>query len=127
MEDSTAITKNIESMERSLTTIAIEAWRFGKVFERVLLKLDAGEEKRYVGQLRWFVKKVEESMAEAELRIVNVEGHVFDPGIPATPLNIEDFDSEDSLVIDQMIEPIIIGEDGGIRRTGTITLRKVGS
>lgn len=126
MEESASTSKNAEVMQNSLTTIAMEAWRFGKVFERVLMKLDAGEQNRYVGQLRWFIKKIEESMAEAELRIVNVEGHSFDPGIAATPLNIEDFDAEDSLVVDQMLEPIIMGKNG-ILKTGTITLRKVES
>ena len=126
MEESASTSKNAEVMQNSLTTIAMEAWRFGKVFERVLMKLDAGEQNRYVGQLRWFIKKIEESMAEAELRIVNIEGHPFDPGIAATPLNIEDFDAEDSLVVDQMLEPIIMGKNG-ILKTGTITLRKVES
>lgn len=126
MEESASTSKNAEVMQNSLTTIAMEAWRFGKVFERVLMKLDAGEQNRYTGQLRWFIKKIEESMAEAELRIVNVEGHPFDPGIAATPLNIEDFDAEDSLVVDQMLEPIIMGKNG-ILKTGTITLRKVES
>ena len=126
MEESASTSKNAEVMQNSLTTIAMEAWRFGKVFERVLMKLDAGEQNRYAGQLRWFIKKIEELMAEAELRIVNVEGHHFDPGIAATPLNIEDFDAEDSLVVDQMLEPIIMGKNG-ILKTGTITLRKVES
>ena len=67
----------------------------------------------------------EESLTQAELRIVNVEGHPFDPGIAATPLNIDDFDAKDPLVIDQMLEPIIMGKDGLVK-TGTVTLRKVG-
>ena len=58
------------------------------------------------------------------MRIVNVESHAFDPGIAATPLNIEEFGSEDVLVVDQMLEPIIMGPDGVVR-TGTVTLRKV--
>lgn len=126
MEESTFISKNAEAMTGSLMTIAIESWRFSKVFERALMKLDAGEQNRYAGQLRWFVKKIEESLAEVELRIVNVEGHPFDPGIAATPLNIEDFAADDSLMVDQMLEPIIMGKDG-LLKTGTVTLRKVES
>jgi hypothetical protein len=126
MEESASTSKNAEVMKDSLMTIAMAAWRFGKVFERAISKLDAGEQSRYVGQLRWFIKKIEESLAEAELRIVNVEGHPFDPGIAATPLNIEDFEASDFLVVDQMLEPIIIGKDG-LLKTGTVTLRKVES
>jgi len=67
---------------------------------------------------------VEESLEEAGLRIVNVEGHPFDPGMAATPLNIEEFDANDTLIVDQMFEPIIMGKEGLVK-TGTVTLRKV--
>ncbi|HRT88452.1 MAG TPA: hypothetical protein P5296_17725, partial [Anaerohalosphaeraceae bacterium] len=93
-------------------------------YDRLLTKLDAGEQNRYKSQFRWFIKKVEEALERADMRIVNVEGHPFDPGMAATPLNIEEFDANDALIVDQMIEPIIMGKEGLIK-TGTVTLRKV--
>jgi hypothetical protein len=75
-------------------------------------------------RVRWFIKKVEEALEQAELRIVNVEGHPFDPGMAATPLNIEEFGDNDTLMVDQMLEPIIMGKEGLVK-TGTVTLRKV--
>lgn len=113
----------VEAMRDAVVTMAIESWRFGRVFDRLLLKLDAGEQNRYKNQFRWFIKKVEEALEEADLRIVNVEGHQFDPGIAATPLNIEEFDANDVLMVDQMLEPIIMGKEGLVK-TGTVTLRK---
>ena len=116
----------LKVLTRSLLDVAVESWRFGRLFDRLLLKLDAGEQGRYRGQFRWFQRKLEASLTDAGMRIVNVEGHAFDPGIAATPLNIEEFSSEDALVVDQMLEPIIMGPDGVVR-TGTVTLRKVKS
>ena len=113
-------------LTKSLLDVAVESWRFGKLFDRLLLKLDAGEQGRYRGQFRWFQRKLEDSLTDAGMRIVNVEGQGFDPGMAATPLNIEEFRSEDALVVDQMLEPIIMGPDGVVR-TGTVTLRKVES
>jgi len=113
-----------ETLTKSIIDMAFESWRFVKVFERVLTKLDAGEQARYKGQFRWFIKRIEESLTESGLRMVNVEGLPFDPGIAATPLNIDEFESDDSLVVDQMLEPIIMGNENVIR-TGTVTLRKV--
>ena len=109
---------------QSLTKMAVESWRIARVFDRMLTKLDAGEQTRYQSQLRWFIKKVEESLEEAGMSIVNVEGHPFDPGIAATPINIEEFDANDALIVDQMLEPIIMGKEGLVK-TGTVTLRKV--
>ena len=114
------------NLTKSLLDIAVESWRFGRLFDRLLTKLDAGEQGRYRGQLRWFERKLEESLNVAGMRVVNVEGHPFDPGMAATPLNIDEFDAQDALVVDQMLEPIIMGPEGLVR-TGTVTLRKVDS
>ena len=117
-------TGRIEMLTQVVIGMAVESWRFGKTYDRLLTKLDAGEQNRYKSQFRWFIKKVEEALEQADLRIVNVEGHPFDPGMAATPLNIEEFDANDALMVDQMIEPIIMGKEGLIK-TGTVTLRKV--
>lgn len=114
---------SLEDVTQSLIDMAVDSWRFSKVFERVLSKLDAGEQGRFRGQHRWFSKRVEESLTSIGLRVVNVEGQYFDPGIAATPLNIGDFSNDDQLMIDQMIEPIIMGRDGLVK-SGTVTLRR---
>ena len=106
--------------------VVVESWRFSRLFHRLLTKLDAGEQGRYRSQFQWFQRKLEESLTDAEMSIVNVEGQPFDPGVAATPLNIEEFKSDDSLIVDQMLEPIIMGPDG-VLRAGTVTLRKAES
>ena len=113
-------------LTKLLLDVAVESWRFGRLSDRLLQKLDAGEQGRYRRQFRWFQKRLEESLTDAGMQIVNVEGHAFDPGVAATPLNIDDFHSDDALVVHQMLEPIIMGPDGVVR-TGTVTLRKVES
>lgn len=112
-----------ESMQDGLIMMSVECWRFAKVFERLVTKLDAGEQSRYKSQYRWFIKKLEEALDSGELRIVNVEGQPFDPGLAVTALNIEEFEPRIPLVVDQMIEPIIMGRDG-IVKMGIVTLRK---
>lgn len=114
----------LEILTQVVIGMVVESWRFGRVFDRLLTKLDAGQQNRYKSQFRWFIKKVEEALEQADLRIVNVEGHPFDPGMAATPLNIAEFDAKDALMVDQMLEPIIMGREGLVK-TGTVTLRKV--
>lgn len=115
-----------QTVAKSLLDIAIESWRFGRVFERVLARLDAGEKGRYQGQFQWFRRKVEESLQSAGMRMVNVEGQPFEPGVAATPVNIADFQEDEALVIDQMLEPIIMGPEGVVR-TGIVTLKRAGT
>lgn len=113
-----------EQLEQSLIDVAVESWRFSRLFGKVVSKLDAGESGRYVNQLRYFQKKVEEVLEANGLKLVNVEGHPYDPGMAASALNLGDFGRDDALLVDQMLEPIIMGPTG-LRKQGTVMLRKV--
>ena len=113
-----------KNIKQSLIDIAVESWRFSRLFSRLLDKLDAGESSRYVNQHRFYLKRLDENLIQAGIRLVNVEGQVYDTGMAATALNAEDFDPDDNLVVDQMLDPIIMGEEGLVR-TGTVILRRV--
>ena len=110
--------------EQALVDLTVEGWRFARLFGRVLAKLDVAETARYASQLRFFTKKLQDSLAAAGLRLVDVEGTPFDAGLAATAVNIADFEPDDQLVVDHMLEPIIMGPDG-LRRQGCVMLRKV--
>jgi hypothetical protein len=109
----------------ALLDLAIEGWRIARLFSRVLTKLDAGDGARYANQVRYFVKRVEESLEAANLRLVNLEGQLYEAGFPATALNIGDFAPEDRLYVDQMLDPVIMGPQGVVK-TGTVMLGKAG-
>lgn len=113
-----------DELERSLIDMAVESWRFARLFSRLVSKLDAGDGTRYVNQLRYFQKKIEDSLEASGMKIVNVEGQPFDPGMAASAINIGDFGPDDVLLVDQMVEPIIMGSEG-LRKQGTVMLRKV--
>ena len=113
----------MEVNKDAIIRMVIETWRFRRIFDRLLTKLDLNDQKRYQTQLRWFEKKLEEFLEQVGWQIVDVQGHSFDPGMAATPLNIEDFDEEDSLIVDQMLEPIIM-EKEELVKTGTVMLKK---
>ena len=118
------IQNNSEVLFKSLIDISVESWRFSRLFARLLSKLDAGEGARYTSQYRYYLKRLEETLEGAGLTLVNVEGQPYDPGVAATALNIGDFGADDVLIVEQMIEPIIMGSEGLVRG-GTVMLRKV--
>lgn len=117
--------KNLEvdDLLESIKNLVVESWRFSKVFENVLVRCDLSDQEKYLSQYRWFAKKLEENLRIAGMRVVNIEGQNFDSGSAVTPLNLDEFDEGDDLVIAQMIEPIIMGE-GGIVKTGTVLLER---
>ena len=110
-------------VEHALIELSVESWRLCRLFERVLTKLDAGEASRYANQIRYFQKNLESHLDAGGLKLVNLEGLVYDTGMAATALNMEDFAPDDVLVVDRMVEPVVMGPDG-LRKQGTVTLRK---
>ena len=111
-------------LQQSMITIASEFFRFQRIFEKVLSKLDIEEQGKYRGQFSWFSKKVDRALENADLKIQNVEGQLYDPGMAITPLNIDDFDPDDPLFVEQMIEPIVMQGDT-VCKIGTAILGRV--
>ena len=112
-----------DSGAKALQTVAKEAWRLERVCGRLLTTLPFNEQKRYDGRLRWFRKQLDSALEDAGMRLVSIEGQRFEVGTAATALNIEDFREADTLVVDKMIEPILMGPDG-ILQMGTVTVKR---
>ncbi len=112
-----------EQIEKIVIDMAVDSWKFSKLFMRVLGKLDASESRRYINQVHYFQKNVERQLGEARLRLVNIEGQPYDPGMAVSALNLDDFAADDVLWVEQMIEPIVMGDDG-VKKQGTVMLGK---
>lgn len=110
-------------LRQPLIEIVIESWRLAKLFQRLLGKLEASDSSRYVNQIRYFQKRVDDTLALTGMRLVSLEGLAYDPGMAVTPLNIADFGSEDTLVVAQMMEPILMGQHGVVK-SGTVLLKQ---
>lgn len=116
--------QDYKNLHDSVVSIASELFRFQRVFEKAIGKLNADEQSKYISQYAWFAKRVFKAMENANLKLVNVEGQMYDPGMALTPLNLEDFDVDDMLYVSQMMEPIIMEGDAVIK-TGTALLGRV--
>ena len=118
------VEQDYSKLQNSLISIASELFRFQKVFEKAISKLDIDERNKYVSQYAWFSKKVYKALDEANLKLLNIEGQLYDPGMAVTPLNIDDFDADDQLYVLQTIEPIIM-QDDKVFKTGTVILGRI--
>ena len=110
------------SAEQLLIELAVESWRLCRVFQRSIDSRDIRAAGRQANQVRYFQRTLDDCLAPLGLRLVVLEGHLYDSGMAATALNAADFGPEDTLYVDQMMEPIVMGPDG-VRRTGTMMLR----
>lgn len=123
MEDDTQTSQSV-SADDPLINVSIESWRFARVYSRAVLKLDATEQTKYTSQLRYFLKQIEDNLKLVNVTLVNLEGHPFDPGLPISAINVSDFTDGGHLIIDQMLEPVVMGPTGLIKM-GKVLLKKV--
>ena len=111
-------------IKNNLVVIASELHRFKGVFTKAISKLDLDEQNKYASQFQWFSKKVTKALDDAGIKVVTLDGQLYDPGMAVTPLNIEDFEAEDILYVAQTMEPIIM-QDNAVIKTGTVILGRV--
>lgn len=110
---------------KSIVDIATEEWRFRRIFEKAMQKLEIDEQKKYISQYLWFTKQVNIALENAGLRIIDLENLEYDTGMAVTALNLDDFNSNERLFVEQMVEPIIM--DGtSIVKMGSVILGRRG-
>lgn len=111
-------------LQASLVSIASEMFRFQHVFEKIVSRLEIDEQKKYLSQYAWFSKRVYQALDLAGLRLIDITGELYDPGMAVSALNLEDFDANDTLFVVQMMEPIIMcGTE--IAKIGTVILGRI--
>lgn len=115
---------DVEILQNSLLTVALEFFRFQHVFEKVVSKLDMDDQGKYLSQYSWFTKKVNKALEEADFKLLNLEKQQYFPGMAVTPLNIDVFETDDKLYILQTIEPVIMRDDK-VFKTGTVILGRI--
>lgn len=115
---------NCEKLQNSLISVALELFRFRRVFEKALSKLGDGDREKYARQFAWFYKSVKRALEDADMKIIDFEGQPYDPGMAVTPLNIDEFENGDELCVLQTIEPIVMLNDT-VYKTGTIILGRI--
>jgi hypothetical protein len=104
-----------------LAELAVESWRFAQEYRRLVLKLDANEQNRFANKLNYFLQRLRSCLADGELSLVSLEGQAYEMGIAADVLNLDEYSLGDDLIIDQMIEPVIMGPDGVVK-SGKVTV-----
>jgi hypothetical protein len=113
----------VPTAAQALIRLTTESWRFSRLFVRLLQRIDVAEQQRYTNQFRYYLSTIQENLATAGFRLVDLEGQPYDPGMAVSALNIGDFGPDDALVVEQMLEPVIMGTDGLVK-SGTVILGK---
>lgn len=116
---------NIEVSEHGvLLRVATDSWRFSRSFLGLVRTLDPKDQNRHLASMRFFQRQLTDALRELGYEFAEIEGQRFDPGLPITVLNLSEFQADDLLMIDQVLEPVIL-RNGAVVKTGTALARRI--
>ena len=107
----------LETEKRIIVAVS-ELYKFNATFSRILAKIPEAEAQRFENKYLWFSKKILEVADPLGIQPKDFTGMEYDTGLPVAIINLEDFAADDSLIISQMLEPVIM-KDGKLIKTGT--------
>ena len=117
--------KKAEENVDVIVEFIVEEYRFLKSYVSLMGKLMKDELPKYTSVYNFHINKINEIMEKKNLRIVDLVGKLYDDGLSVNPLNLEDFDKNDNLIIEQVLEPLIVSvTDGKIIKSGTVMLTR---
>lgn len=109
---------------KTLAHLVVEYWKLLRAFERAIDRLPHEHVAKTAAQLRFSAGRLESLLKEGGLNLVTFDGQKFEPNIPATALNAEDFTDGKLLVIDRTVEPAVV-ENMTVLLLGKVVLKRI--
>ena len=110
---------------QTIALLAGEWFKAARRLSRIVQDTTPARQERERAQLDFAWCRIERALAGHGMRIVMHDGQAYSPQLPAEPVNPEDFDGEEGLVVAETIEPTVLLE-GRIIARGRIVLAQAG-
>ena len=103
--------------------LATEWWKSTRRLLRLAAEAAPDRLERERSQAAYAGRRIATALGALGIRIAEHDGQPYSPGLPAEPVNPEDFETEEGLVVAETIEPTIL-HDGRILVRGKVVLRR---
>lgn len=103
--------------------LASEWFRTARRLTRLTQDTAPARVERERAQLLYSQGKVETALAEFGIRLITHDGTRFSPELPAEPVNPEDFDTEEGLLVTETLEPTVVCNGQVVARGRVILAR----
>ncbi len=110
-------------MRDALLLLATEWWRSSRRLVRLAAEAAPDRLARERSQVAYAGRQIADALAAAGFRLADHDGQAYSPGLPAEPVNGEDFASEEGLIVEDTVEPTVLHQ-GRILLRGKVVLRR---
>lgn len=110
-----------DSLERSFAALAVEHWRLVRALTRLVERMPVEGQERVAAQARFASSRLASITAESGFRLVTFDGRLFDPSLPVSAVNADEFPVGSALCVAETLEPAVV-RDGSIVQLGKVAL-----
>ena len=108
---------------KTLAHLAVEYWKLLRAFERTIDRLPQEHVAKTAAQLKFSARKLDTLLGEGGLNLVILDGQKYEPNLPATALNVDDFTDGEHLTVETTVEPAVV-ENMTVLLLGRVMLRQ---
>lgn len=83
------------------------AWQLSRLAEQAFAHTPLNVRQRLEARLRFLESELRRAMISGGMEFADFTGQAYSEGVPLSIVNLEDFESTDSLYVSQMVEPTI--------------------
>jgi len=123
-EDKSMTTVLSEEAAMILALVASEWFKTARRLARFANEAPSGRVERERAQLAYSRNRIETLLAQSGLLMVTHDGISYTSQLPPEPMNPEDFETDEGLIVKETLEPTVI-YDGRVIVRGQVVLGKV--
>lgn len=112
--------------EHSFAKLAVEHWRLIRVLTRLIDRLPVESQARVAAQARFASAQLDSAVSDQGLSLTTFDGRLFEPSLPVTAVNAEDYPGQADLVVSETVEPTVIA-DGRVIQLGKVIVSPGGA
>lgn len=109
----------------ALAIIATEWFKTARRLSRLTQEAAPARLERERAQLSYSERRVQDALGALELRLVTYDGSEFSAQLPAEPVNPEDFDTEEGLLVSETLEPTVLHQGKVVLRGRVVLVRRI--
>jgi hypothetical protein len=111
--------------EDAFSKLAVEHWRLIRVLSRLVDRLPHESQARVAAQARFASGQLDSLVKDQGLVLATFEGRRFEPSLPVTAVNAEDFAGATTLLVSETVEPTVMA-DGRVVQLGKVLVSEGG-
>jgi hypothetical protein len=123
-EEKSMTTALSDEAAMTLALVASEWFKTARRLARLVNEGPSGRVERERAQLAYSRNRIETLLAQSGLRMVTHDGISYTSQLPPEPMNPEDFETDEGLIVKKTLEPTVI-YDGRVIVRGQVVLGKV--